>query len=133
MGATRRGFGAAVTVAAVGGLSGCPDRAIRLIPGQGDDFPDEPPDAAKQTAKSFLRALGNGRYEAACRDRCLLRIGDGEAQLTAERMDSADPQNWADEARSFYGSSGWSVTAVRVVDSEKTNGSALAAADFSTG
>jgi len=133
MAPTRRGFGAAATVAVVTGLSGCLDRAIRLIPGQGNDFPDEPPTGAKETAKSHLRALGNGRYEAACRDRCLLRIEDGETQLEANRMDDADLRQWADEARSFYGSAGWGVSSVAVVGSEKMNGSALAAADFSMG
>ncbi|WP_135821180.1 hypothetical protein [Halostella litorea] len=130
---TRRGFGAAATAAAVAGLSGCLDRAIRLIPGQGNDFPDEPPAAAEETAKAYLRALGNGRYEAACRDRCLLRVEDGETQLSANSMDDADLRQWAEEARSFYGSAGWRVSSVAVVDSEKMNGSALAAADFPMG
>ncbi|WP_121820631.1 hypothetical protein [Halostella salina] len=133
MSSTRRGFGAAATVAAVAGLSGCLDRAIRLIPGQGNDFPDEPPAGAKETAKAYLRALGNGRYESACRGRCLLRIEDGETQLEANEMDESDLREWADEARSFYGSAGWSVTSVTVVDSEKMNGSALATADLSMG
>lgn len=130
---TRRWFLACGAVSGTAILAGCSQISELIERAQPAEFPDEPPDAAIETARRHIREVGRGNYVAACRDRCLLAVEDGEQQLEAQEMDDDDLREWAQEAEEWYGSAGFRVESVELVGSEKMDPQAVGAQGYEAG
>lgn len=130
---TRRWFLASGAISGTAVLAGCSELGELIERSQPAEFPEEPPDAAVETAKQHILEVGRGNYESACRDRCLLAIEDGEQQLEAEEMDDDDLREWAREAEEWYGSAGFRVESVEHVGSEKMDPQAVGAQGYDAG
>lgn len=132
-GRTRRQLLGGLGTGALTGLAGCNGIPVVDLTPDRAEFPDEPPQAAIEVARAHVLALGRGEYEAACRDRCLLVVEDGRQKLAAEPMDDEELDEWAREAREWYGAADFRATSVEVVDSEKMDPKAVAASGYEAG
>jgi len=129
----RRQYLAAASLGVAGGLAGC--GAVEEVANRVDppEFPDDPPAAAKETVLTFVRAVGSGQYESACRDRCRLQVEDGQQQIEADEMSQSDLEEWAQEAREWYGSANFGVVSAEVVGSTKMDPQAVGAQGYTAG